>query len=567
MVEPLLVIAQTSSSPPCPLFVPLRSTRSTMASAAVNEKAVNEEYKIWKKNTPFLYDLVMSHALEWPSLTVQWLPLKTIPTDSDYSEQKLVLGTHTSGTEQNFLMIAKAVLPLPETTIDARKFSEGATPGDVGGFGGPEAKIVIETRINHPGEVNRARYCPHNKFLIATKTVEGDVLVFDTIKHPPQPVETSVIDYQLSLRGHTKEGYGLEWSPNKLGYVASAADDGTICIWDTNATPEEAKQLDALHQLDAHSAVVEDVAWHAQHGEIFASVADNKQMMLWDLRELGAAKKPRQTVSNAHQSEINTVDFNPRNDFLLATGGADSVVKIWDMRKLDAGALHEFKGHDDEVVQAVWAPFGKGDVLASCACDRRVFVWDMSQVRSLFFLSCPRSLAPSRSRRPQRAPPAHPALFHAPPPLPADRRGADAPRRGGRPSRAALRPRRSHEQTLRDSVEPELERGVGHGVRCGGQHSAGVADGSGHLGPRRRRGRLGGRSSSRRRLGIDLKTSQEAYHIIVLSHGAQPATACAAHSALAAPLRFWPRYEYRRTTSLSLSLPNPEHPFRSNARR
>lgn len=40
----------------------------------VEEKVINEEYKIWKKNTPFLYDLVMTHALEWPSLTVQWLP-------------------------------------------------------------------------------------------------------------------------------------------------------------------------------------------------------------------------------------------------------------------------------------------------------------------------------------------------------------------------------------------------------------------------------------------------------------------------------------------------------------
>lgn len=35
---------------------------------------INEEYKIWKKNSPFLYDLVATHALEWPSLTVQWLP-------------------------------------------------------------------------------------------------------------------------------------------------------------------------------------------------------------------------------------------------------------------------------------------------------------------------------------------------------------------------------------------------------------------------------------------------------------------------------------------------------------
>ena len=37
---------------------------------------MNEEYKIWKKNTPFLYDLVVTHALEWPSLTVQWLPVR-----------------------------------------------------------------------------------------------------------------------------------------------------------------------------------------------------------------------------------------------------------------------------------------------------------------------------------------------------------------------------------------------------------------------------------------------------------------------------------------------------------
>lgn len=41
---------------------------------AVEDRVINEEYKIWKKNTPFLYDLVMTHALEWPSLTAQWLP-------------------------------------------------------------------------------------------------------------------------------------------------------------------------------------------------------------------------------------------------------------------------------------------------------------------------------------------------------------------------------------------------------------------------------------------------------------------------------------------------------------
>ena len=62
---------------------------------AVEERVINEEYKIWKKNTPFLYDLVMTHALEWPSLTAQWLPDVSRPEGKDYSLHRLILGTHT----------------------------------------------------------------------------------------------------------------------------------------------------------------------------------------------------------------------------------------------------------------------------------------------------------------------------------------------------------------------------------------------------------------------------------------------------------------------------------------
>lgn len=64
------------------------------------------EYKIWKKNTPFLYDLVMTHALEWPSLTVQWLPETLSPKDGCIPH-KMLLGTHTSGNEPNYLMVAE----------------------------------------------------------------------------------------------------------------------------------------------------------------------------------------------------------------------------------------------------------------------------------------------------------------------------------------------------------------------------------------------------------------------------------------------------------------------------
>ena len=84
----------------------------------VEETVIKEEYKIWKKNSPFLYDLVVTHSLEWPSLTAQWLPDVTRPERKDYSVHRLVLGTHTSG-EQNRLMIASLQLPKEDAKMDS----------------------------------------------------------------------------------------------------------------------------------------------------------------------------------------------------------------------------------------------------------------------------------------------------------------------------------------------------------------------------------------------------------------------------------------------------------------
>ena len=97
-----------------------------MADAAdeLDENMLNEEYKIWKKNTPFLYDMVMTHALEWPSLTVQWLPEVKRSADGESNIHKLLLGTHTSNSEPNYLMVADVTLPSPEAEIDARKYDD-----------------------------------------------------------------------------------------------------------------------------------------------------------------------------------------------------------------------------------------------------------------------------------------------------------------------------------------------------------------------------------------------------------------------------------------------------------
>lgn len=56
---------------------------------------ISEEYKIWEKNT-LLHASMVVQALEWPSLTAQWLPEVTRPKGKDLSFPLLILGPHIS---------------------------------------------------------------------------------------------------------------------------------------------------------------------------------------------------------------------------------------------------------------------------------------------------------------------------------------------------------------------------------------------------------------------------------------------------------------------------------------
>ena len=72
---------------------------------------------------------------------------------------------------------------------------------------------------------------PQNPMLLATKSISGDVYIFDITKHPSIP-RNSLCNPNYILKGHQKEGYGLSWSPLQEGYIASGSDDQKVCIWD-----------------------------------------------------------------------------------------------------------------------------------------------------------------------------------------------------------------------------------------------------------------------------------------------------------------------------------------------
>ncbi|CAN8271324.1 unnamed protein product [Cochlearia groenlandica] len=329
-----------------------------------NEEAsmdqVAEDFTVWKKNTPLLYDLMISHPLEWPSLTVHCVPSKPnrYEADSYFSVHKLILGTHTSGDSQDFLMIADAVLPR----------NDGEPPLSGSNQDPILPKVEIRQRIRVDGEVNRARCMPQKPTLVAAKTSGCEVFLFDYAAKP----ETSDCDPDLRLVGHDKEGYGLSWSPFKEGYLLSGSQDQKICLWDISAKPQD-KVLNAMFVYEGHESLINDVSWHMKNENLFGSAGDDGRLVIWDIR----TNQMQQQVK-VHEREVNYLSFNPFNEWILATASSDSTVALFDLRKLNA-PLHVLNSHEGEVFQVEWDP-NHETVLASSAEDRRLMVWDLNRV-------------------------------------------------------------------------------------------------------------------------------------------------------------------------------------------
>ena len=353
-------------------------------SDVLEERLIDTEYKLWKKNTPYLYDFVMTHSLEWPSLTCQWLPnTKSLPTaasaassngngggnESKAVEHNLLIGTHTTG-EQNYLMVASVNLPQNDTVIPApssqsndqnsnsrESNTAAATSGnnattvtapnydeeknEIGGFGTTSSigKIEIRMKIKHTGEVNKARHMPQNHFIVASRGPNPEIYIWDLTKHCSFPEEDSVPSPQGVCVGHQEEGYGMCWNRHKEGFMVSCSEDRTVCLWDVNtvsaakSTANAGTQMKPISVFTGHTDVVEDVDWHHRDVNLIGSVGDDKSIRIWDVRENNASK-PVHCVENAHSADVNSIAFNPVNEFLFATGSADKTVALWDLRNL-----------------------------------------------------------------------------------------------------------------------------------------------------------------------------------------------------------------------------------------
>lgn len=455
------------------------------------------EYKIWKKNVPFLYDFFSANALESPSPFVQWLPKADEPLNAQarYSTHRLFLGTH--GPVER-LVFAELDLPTgpfsrpPIVPAHAKLTgvlsSVAFNTTNAAPLSADAATAARKFRIQHAyrhynptdpapafaalASSGGATLNTRNPAQFAAFATHGDIVVYNVGK---DPAATDSAAQLVLVGGHSVAGSALDWatgSATKPGSaLVSGAADGSVALWDVNASPavppirrriglngdkEETlavsintpvpvvQPVAVAEQL--HAAAVTAVAWDPHIASVFGTASADGSLCIVDTRT--SIADPVARVANAHvyavsaggsaaasaenekpssssssgggrgsrssgkltpepgsskrggsstsvatpapppppepeyiSGAVNSLAFNPHNEYVLATAGADGEVHVWDMRMLGEPkpvfALNGHVGGDAVVVR--WSPHHES-VLASGGLDRRVLLWDLARV-------------------------------------------------------------------------------------------------------------------------------------------------------------------------------------------
>ncbi|XP_061115794.1 DNA excision repair protein ERCC-8 isoform X1 [Conger conger] len=132
----------------------------------------------------------------------------------------------------------------------------------------------------------------------------------------------------------------VQWYPHDTGMFISSSFDKTMKVWDTESLkPAEVFQFQGNVYCHHMSPI-------ARKHSLIAVGSEDPKIQLCDLKS-GA----RSHILQGHRGEVLSVRWSPRYEHILATASADSMVRLWDVRKA-AGSIFTLDQHNGEKSKA-----------------------------------------------------------------------------------------------------------------------------------------------------------------------------------------------------------------------
>ncbi|CAL6364639.1 unnamed protein product [Bathycoccus prasinos] len=380
----------------------------------------DESYQRWKTLVPFVYDWFNNFNVPWPSLAVRW---GSVLEDKQYKFSQRVYITEQTGAhpgaDANTILsynvdvtkprVAAAEHMLFDDGTDGGGFASAgangiANGGENAGGGGPRVSNINlgffkkVHAIIHPGEVNNMRsFGSLNPDVLVTHTDSEELYVWDVKRQPGRSfkecrVRNDDANYKpstpdLILSGHTEFAeFALDChAKDANAAVDSSNRNGKV---KTSESGVEGVRLNAQYTFKGHTDTVEDVAFHPTDSNILCYYFGTR----------GAITGKPVNAVKASEVDVHVVDWNALNTNLIATGGKDKIVKVWDWRKIGEfssprkGGKKQQEGetasekdmvimshsHEGEILRASWSPHDE-NVFASASDDGCLNVWDLSR--------------------------------------------------------------------------------------------------------------------------------------------------------------------------------------------
>lgn len=337
---------------------------------------------LWRKRADELYDMLTIEKLGTPTACIEWFPWCSRSGSSTRST--LLLGTNAARQSRNYLKVLRVHLPAASDETDGAEDGSSALQ--------QSETVTTQQTINHPGPVSHAKYSPLNPYFVATATVTGEVMLFNLQSSPLKAPPDGRCHPTAHLLGHNAACRSVSWNPHEEGILLSSSVDSTLCIWDVvdnKAVPNKllgpGSTVRPLRTFDqSHGAGgVHAAAFHPDHQYLIGSAGGDGRLCLWDARADGRSWSCSKVTSgvakpvfetHAHVGGASSMAFSPHSKTLLATGGRDKMIRIWDLRQ-PKEALQGLAGHQGNVLSVEWSS-EDCKLLASSSDDKRVLVWD-----------------------------------------------------------------------------------------------------------------------------------------------------------------------------------------------
>jgi len=233
----------------------------------------------------------------------------------------------------------------------------------------------VRTLGGHRDTVNTIQFSPRGG-VMASGSHDGTVRIWDMkARSNASWGATRILGRQIGGRVLC-----LAFSP--MGTTLAAGyNDAKIRFWDVEAEGDAGRE--PLRVLGGRgSGVIFAVAW-SPDGKLLASGSSDKVVRVYSVFTSGVTGK--ECALRGHEEAVFALDFSP-DGRTLASASYDRTVRIWDLAALDsvcdadggadaAAQLRVLDAHEGAVYAVRYAP--DGAVLASCAADGKVMVWDM----------------------------------------------------------------------------------------------------------------------------------------------------------------------------------------------